>query len=167
MCDTNRLGDTCDTAVVVRAGGANGEGVGRCGTPCVYEANVSRPRWLTWPPSTISVRRRKNQMSTRTFEGVLHPVFQEEEATLIIAGAILGAIAGFLQMLLSTKGVRDAAKKAAALAAEKASAAVRKERHVAGLVCVCERWVVLVDVCDPRLYLDNLKASNSHVVCEF
>lgn len=62
-------------------------------------------------------------MSTRTFEGVLHPVFQEEEFTLIIAGAILGAIAGFLQMLLSTKGVRDAAKKAAAMAAERAAAA--------------------------------------------
>lgn len=70
----------------------------------------------------------EKQMSTRTFEGVLHPVFQEEETTLIIAGAILGAIAGFLQMLLSTKGVRDAAKKAAALAAEKASAAVRNNR---------------------------------------
>lgn len=66
-------------------------------------------------------------MSTRTFEGVLHPVFQEEEATLIVAGAILGAIAGFLQMLLSTKGVRDAAKKAASLAAEKAAAAVRRK----------------------------------------
>lgn len=62
-------------------------------------------------------------MSTRTFEGVLHPVFQEEEFTLIVAGAILGAMAGFLQMLLSTKGVREAARKAAALAAEKAAAA--------------------------------------------
>lgn len=62
-------------------------------------------------------------MSTRTFEGVLHPVFQEEEFTLIIAGAILGSVAGFLQMLLSTKGVRDAAKKAAAMAAERAAAA--------------------------------------------
>lgn len=67
-----------------------------------------------------------NQMSTRTFEGVLHPVFQEEEFTLIIAGAILGAIAGFLQMMLSTKGVRDAAKKAASLAAEKATAAASR-----------------------------------------
>lgn len=63
------------------------------------------------------------QMSTRTFEGVLHPVFQEEEFTLIIAGAILGALAGFLQMLLSTKGVREAAKKAATKAAKKAAAA--------------------------------------------
>ncbi|CAM9926514.1 unnamed protein product [Ectocarpus sp. 12 AP-2014] len=70
---------------------------------------------------TMTVQMQK--MSTRTFEGVLHPVFQEEEFTLIIAGAILGAIAGFLQMLLSTKGVRDAAKKAASLAAEKAAAA--------------------------------------------
>lgn len=62
-------------------------------------------------------------MSTRTFEGVLHPVFQEEEITLVIAGAVLGAIAGFLQMLLSTKGVREAAKKAASLAAARAVAA--------------------------------------------
>lgn len=62
-------------------------------------------------------------MSTRTFEGVLHPVFQEEEFTLIVAGAILGAIAGFLQMLLSTKGVREAARKAAARAAETAATA--------------------------------------------
>ncbi|CAN0449580.1 unnamed protein product, partial [Hapterophycus canaliculatus] len=69
-------------------------------------------------------KRETKQMSTRTFEGVLHPVFQEEEATLIVAGAILGAVAGFLQMLLSTKGVRDAAKKAAKKAAETAAAAV-------------------------------------------
>lgn len=62
-------------------------------------------------------------MSTRTFEGVLHPVFQEEEFTLIVAGAILGAMAGFLQMLLSTKEVREAARKAAARAAETAAAA--------------------------------------------
>ncbi|CAM9585691.1 unnamed protein product [Scytosiphon promiscuus] len=70
---------------------------------------------------TMTVQMQK--MSTRTFEGVLHPVFQEEEATLIVAGAILGAAAGFLQMLLSTKGVRDAAKKAAKKAAETAAAA--------------------------------------------
>ncbi|CAM9203879.1 unnamed protein product [Ascophyllum nodosum] len=63
---------------------------------------------------------RMQKMSTRTFEGVLHPVFQEEEFTLIIAGAILGAFAGFLQMLLSTKSVREAAKVAAAKAAETA-----------------------------------------------
>lgn len=50
-------------------------------------------------------------------------MFQEEEFTLIVAGAVLGAIAGFLQMLLSTKGVREAAKKAAALAATKAASA--------------------------------------------
>lgn len=62
-------------------------------------------------------------MSTRTFEGVLHPVFQEEEFTLIVAGAVLGAIAGFLQMLLSTKSVRQAAKNAAAVAAAKAASA--------------------------------------------
>lgn len=63
------------------------------------------------------------QMSTRTFEGVLHPVFQEEEFTLIVAGAVLGAGAGFLQMLLSTKGVRKAAKKAATLGVTQAAKA--------------------------------------------
>ncbi len=34
------------------------------------------------------------------FEDVLHPVFQEDELILIIVGAVLGAIAGFLQMMV-------------------------------------------------------------------
>lgn len=95
----------------------------------------------------------KKQMSTRTFEGVLHPVFQEEETTLIIAGAILGAIAGFLQMLLSTKGVRDAAKKAAALAAEKASAAVRKADAILPRIYPIQ-YAFSTVVCWPSLLLD-------------
>ncbi|CAN0496326.1 unnamed protein product [Discosporangium mesarthrocarpum] len=60
------------------------------------------------------------QMSSRNFEGVLHPIFQEDEFTLIVAGGVLGALAGFAQMLLSTKSVREAATKAAATAAAKA-----------------------------------------------
>jgi uncharacterized membrane protein YheB (UPF0754 family) len=36
-------------------------------------------------------------MSSREFEQVLHPIFQEDELTLILAGAVLGAIAGGLQ----------------------------------------------------------------------
>jgi uncharacterized membrane protein YheB (UPF0754 family) len=38
-----------------------------------------------------------NAMTSVEFEQVLHPIFQEDEATLILAGAILGAVAGFLQ----------------------------------------------------------------------
>jgi len=36
-------------------------------------------------------------MSSREFEQVLHPIFQEDELTLILAGAVLGALAGGLQ----------------------------------------------------------------------
>lgn len=37
-------------------------------------------------------------LSKTEFEDVLHPIFQEDEAILIIVGAVLGAIAGFIQM---------------------------------------------------------------------
>lgn len=59
-------------------------------------------------------------------------MFQEEEFILIVAGAILGAIAGFLQMLLSTRSVRKAAKIEAAKAAEAAAAAANKVAEVGG-----------------------------------
>merc|ERR1711988_134201 len=36
-------------------------------------------------------------MSSREFEQVLHPIFKEDELTLILAGAILGAAAGGIQ----------------------------------------------------------------------
>jgi len=38
-----------------------------------------------------------NQMSSPEFEKVLHPVFQEDEITLIIAGGVLGALSGLFQ----------------------------------------------------------------------
>jgi uncharacterized membrane protein YheB (UPF0754 family) len=38
-------------------------------------------------------------MSTVEFEQVLHPVFKEDELTLILAGGVLGAAAGTLQWL--------------------------------------------------------------------
>lgn len=38
-----------------------------------------------------------NKLSPREFEQVLHPVFQEDELTLILAGGVLGALAGLLQ----------------------------------------------------------------------
>jgi uncharacterized membrane protein YheB (UPF0754 family) len=40
---------------------------------------------------------RMSQMSSPEFEKVLHPVFQEDEITLIIAGAVLGALSGLFQ----------------------------------------------------------------------
>lgn len=40
-------------------------------------------------------------MSTVEFEQVLHPIFQEDELTLIMAGAVLGGAAGGLQWLWS------------------------------------------------------------------
>ena len=38
------------------------------------------------------------KLSTREFEGVLHPIFQEDELTLIIAGGFLGLLAGAYQV---------------------------------------------------------------------
>lgn len=37
-------------------------------------------------------------LSKHEFEDVLHPIFQEDEVILIIVGAVLGAVAGFIQM---------------------------------------------------------------------
>jgi hypothetical protein len=39
------------------------------------------------------------QLSPEEFEGVLHPIFEEDEATLIAIGAGLGLAAGALQAL--------------------------------------------------------------------
>lgn len=39
-------------------------------------------------------------LSKLDFEDVLHPIFREDEFTLIIVGAVLGAIAGLIQMAL-------------------------------------------------------------------
>lgn len=46
---------------------------------------------------------RLKQMEPREFERVLHPIFEEDEFTLILAGAALGGMAGFLQYLLGKK----------------------------------------------------------------
>jgi uncharacterized membrane protein YheB (UPF0754 family) len=42
-----------------------------------------------------------NKLSTAEFEKVLHPVFQEDELTLILAGAVLGAFTGGVQWLFN------------------------------------------------------------------
>jgi len=43
-------------------------------------------------------------LSSAEFENLLHPVFQEDETTLILAGGVLGAAAGFAQLTLGLAG---------------------------------------------------------------
>ena len=45
------------------------------------------------------------KMSPRQFERVLHPIFEEDELTLILAGAVLGFAAGFIQQGLETGAI--------------------------------------------------------------
>mmetsp|Transcript_63307 Transcript_63307/g.119901 ORF Transcript_63307/g.119901 Transcript_63307/m.119901 type:complete len:571 (+) Transcript_63307:81-1793(+) len=51
--------------------------------------------------ATLGLRKtletKMKQMSSAEFEQVLHPIFQEDELTLILAGAVLGGAAGALQ----------------------------------------------------------------------
>jgi len=58
--------------------------------------------------STLQLRetlfKRLCMLSAPEFENLLHPVFQEDELTLIVAGGVLGAAAGFLQMTLGWGG---------------------------------------------------------------
>ena len=42
-----------------------------------------------------------NKLSSKEFEKVLHPVFQEDEIILIIAGGVLGAISGYIQIYMN------------------------------------------------------------------
>ena len=44
-----------------------------------------------------TLREKMQGLSGEEFEGVLHPVFQEDELTLILVGAFLGLVAGFGQ----------------------------------------------------------------------
>ena len=44
-----------------------------------------------------TLREKMRGLSGEEFEGVLHPVFQEDELTLILVGAFLGLVAGFAQ----------------------------------------------------------------------
>lgn len=56
-----------------------------------------------WSPYTrdleATLREKMQGLSGEEFEGVLHPVFQEDELTLILVGAFLGLVAGFGQAL--------------------------------------------------------------------
>jgi len=56
---------------------------------------------------TLKVNLRK--LSSAEFEGLLHPVFQEDEFTLIIVGAVLGGIVGWGQYWWDARSKRLAA----------------------------------------------------------
>lgn len=46
-----------------------------------------------------TIEHKLKSLSKLDFEDVLHPIFKEDEFTLIVVGAVLGALAGFIQML--------------------------------------------------------------------
>jgi len=52
-----------------------------------------------------TLRARMMAMTSIQFERVLHPIFEEDETTLIISGGALGFLAGYVQQLLSTGSI--------------------------------------------------------------
>eukprot|EP00571_Detonula_confervacea_P006189 CAMPEP_0172318692 /NCGR_PEP_ID=MMETSP1058-20130122/35544_1 /TAXON_ID=83371 /ORGANISM="Detonula confervacea, Strain CCMP 353" /LENGTH=559 /DNA_ID=CAMNT_0013033575 /DNA_START=37 /DNA_END=1713 /DNA_ORIENTATION=+ len=52
-----------------------------------------------------TLRARMMAMSSAQFERVLHPIFEEDEMTLILSGGGLGFMAGLIQQLLSTGSI--------------------------------------------------------------
>lgn len=53
-----------------------------------------------------TLRTQMEAMSPAKFERVLHPIFEEDELTLIIAGGVLGFIAGLIQQGLETGQIK-------------------------------------------------------------
>ena len=49
-----------------------------------------------------TLRTAMEKMTSVQFERVLHPIFEEDELTLILAGAVLGFIAGLIQQGIET-----------------------------------------------------------------
>jgi len=52
-----------------------------------------------------TLRARMKAMTSAQFERVLHPIFEEDEMTLILSGGGLGFMAGLIQQLLSTGSI--------------------------------------------------------------
>jgi uncharacterized membrane protein YheB (UPF0754 family) len=76
------------------------------------------------------------QMTPRQFERVLHPIFEEDELTLIVAGAVLGFAAGLVQQGLETgaislPAIRDFAVELARHPRRTAAEALRRARAAA------------------------------------
>jgi len=60
-----------------------------------------------------TLSRRLKRLSPTDFEDLLHPVFQEDELTLIVVGGVLGAVAGGLQTRLGWGGAPAVARRRA------------------------------------------------------
>ena len=71
---------------------------------------------------TLSSRLKK--LSSKNFEDLLHPVFQEDEIILIVVGGVLGALAGILQTRLGWGGPNARFKAALMLAGSMAASSV-------------------------------------------
>lgn len=52
-----------------------------------------------------TLRTKMRQLTVHEFEGLLHPIFEEDEMTLILIGAALGIGVGFFQLLVMFGGV--------------------------------------------------------------
>lgn len=53
-----------------------------------------------------TLRTKMEAMTPARFERVLHPIFEEDELTLILAGAALGFAAGLIQQGLETGAIK-------------------------------------------------------------
>ena len=53
------------------------------------------------------MRERMALMTPSEFERVLHPIFEQDELTLIVSGAVLGAVAGFAQQVYTVAVASD------------------------------------------------------------
>ena len=53
-----------------------------------------------------TLRTKMEAMTPAKFERVLHPIFEEDELTLILAGAVLGFAAGLVQQGLETGAIK-------------------------------------------------------------
>ncbi len=73
------------------------------------------PRIHPYVDSTLALRDTLKdslrRLSPQEFEQVLHPVFQEDELTLILVGAVLGLGAGYLQAGADARSKRKAAER--------------------------------------------------------
>lgn len=61
-----------------------------------------------------TIKAKLELMTPKEFERVLHPIFEEDEMTLILAGGVLGAIAGYIQQITtvpSESQQKDAAER--------------------------------------------------------
>merc|ERR1711907_312051 len=56
-----------------------------------------------------NIEAKLSTMPAKEFERVLHPIFEEDEMTLIIAGAVLGALAGAVQQAIAVAQEREKA----------------------------------------------------------